>query len=358
MPKRNLHSKPFDDATNDKLELFRKYLRGWLPVFLNSPHIETLQVFDFFAGPGSDVGGSPGSPVIICEEVQAALRAATRSDVKIKIFLNELSPTKCKQLSALIKERQAVLREADFTVSNGEFHATFSAWEPLMKGKTANLLSLDQNGVQQITFPIFDKTVRTPHTDFLFFISSAMVNRFKNMPEIRNCVPVTDDDLSLMDGTNVHRILTNAHNRWIPEGLEFYLGPFSIKKGSNVYGLVFGSRHPLGIDKFLHVAWQLGGEANFDIDGDGINPEMPSLFAEYNKPTKLTRFEKDLETAILEGRVTTNKDVYIFSLRNGVLPKHARDALKEMMKKNAIQEQHLHVTYNAWENVGCEDIII
>jgi len=49
MPKRNLHGKPFDEGTKVKLDLYREYLREWLPVFINSPYVDTLQIFDFFA---------------------------------------------------------------------------------------------------------------------------------------------------------------------------------------------------------------------------------------------------------------------------------------------------------------------
>jgi hypothetical protein len=33
-PIRNLHRRPFDQGTRDKLELCREYLREWLPVFI------------------------------------------------------------------------------------------------------------------------------------------------------------------------------------------------------------------------------------------------------------------------------------------------------------------------------------
>ena len=141
-----------------------------------------------------------------------------------------------------------------------------------MHGRVANLLFLDQNGVKQITEPVFQTIVRLPKTDFIFFISSSMVNRFRSVQEIRSCVPVTEDDFSRMNGTNVHRIVADSYRRWIPDRLEYYIGSFSIRKRANVYGLVFGSGHPRGIDKFLKVAWKHGGDANFDIDQDRIDP--------------------------------------------------------------------------------------
>jgi hypothetical protein len=218
---------------------------------------------------------------------------------------------------------------------------------PNMKKDAANLFFLDQNGLDQITKSIFQSIVAMPKTDFIFFIASAMVNRFKEKHDIRKYVPITDDDLKTMKNTNVHRLLANAYRRWIPA--DYFLGSFSIKKGANVYGLVFGSGHPLGIDKFLHVAWRHGGDANFDIDEDGIDPMKPSLFDEFNKPTKIKVFEKELEKAILARILTTNKDIYIFALQNGMLASHARDALNEMVKNKKLPKQDFHISYNAWK---------
>ncbi|MFO7903844.1 MAG: hypothetical protein R6U98_14365, partial [Pirellulaceae bacterium] len=58
------------------------------------------------------------------------------------------------------------------------------------------------------------------------------------------------------------------------------LYPFTLKKGANIYGLVFGSKHPLGVEKFLDLAWsknEINGEANFDIDKD-VHKSLPTLF--------------------------------------------------------------------------------
>jgi three-Cys-motif partner protein len=68
MPKRNLHLKPFDESTCEKLGLYREYLREWLPVFIHNQHIDSIQVFDFFTGPGRDIDGTSGSPLITCEK--------------------------------------------------------------------------------------------------------------------------------------------------------------------------------------------------------------------------------------------------------------------------------------------------
>lgn len=205
MPRHDHHEKPYDEGTLVKLELFRNYIRTWLPVFIYSPFIDTIQICDFFAGPGTDLEGVPGSPVIICEEIRSALNTTHYFSSKIKIYFNEFEKEKFDQLSLVVDHYRSELAEVEFSISNGNFSDAFSTWKPLMKGK-ANLLFFDQNGFQQITQPIFETIVQLQFTDFIFFISSAMVNRFKD--ETRDYVPVNDKDFQRMNGTNVHRIVT------------------------------------------------------------------------------------------------------------------------------------------------------
>jgi len=356
MPIRNLHQKPFDEGTQDKLELYRDYLREWLPVFINGSFVDIIQIFDFFAGPGFDVHDNPGSPVITCDEIRNALTQTEKQRFKIKVYFNEKAATKFKNLSSYVEEQKISLPQVDFIAMKNDFHSAFNQWTPYMRGKVANLLFLDQNGVKQITKHVFQEIVTLPTTDFIFFISSGLVNRFRYRPEIRNCVPITNDDLSRMNGTNVHRIVAESYRRWIPDRLEYYLGSFSIRKGANVYGLIFGSRHPLGIDKFLKLAWKRGGDANFDIDNDRIDPLQPSLFSEYDKPNKISSFEKELETAVLKRHLTTNKEIYLFALQSGMLASHARKALELLVKAKKLPKQSFHVSYNAWKKPESERI--
>ena len=302
LPIRNFHKKPFDEGTLTKLELYRGYLREWLPTFINNPGIKVLQIFDFFAGPGSDLDGSPGSPLIAIDEVKSALIKNGRFDTpRVDLHFNELNNTKEAALRELIAQQPTGPSNMTSTVTRMLFKEAFLSLVPRMTGEVANLVFLDQNGIKQVSRDVIERLASLPRTDLLFFVSSALVNRFKRLPEIRGCVPIADDDFERMRGDNVHRILADAYRRWLPMTSGYFMASFSIRKGANVYGLVFGSGHPLGIDKFLRVAWKKGGDANFDIDNDGINPLEPKLFAEMDRPSKLREYENELRNAIICG---------------------------------------------------------
>src|SRR5690606_13350691 len=97
---------------------------------------------------------------------------------------------------------------------------------------------------------------------------------------------------------------------------EYYLAPFSLKKRSSVHGLIFGSNHLLGIEKFMRIAWQLDpncGEANFDIDEDGFpdsHAAIGDLFASQMVAKKVEVFQRELERLLLEAKLNSDLAVY------------------------------------------------
>ena len=65
MSSKDIFKKPFDEGTKTKLEIFRNYLKEWLPVFVAKQTIiwNNIQIFDFCSGQGKDVEGTLGSPL-------------------------------------------------------------------------------------------------------------------------------------------------------------------------------------------------------------------------------------------------------------------------------------------------------
>lgn len=135
MPIRNLHHNPFDEGTLDKLDLYRDYLREWLPVFINGPALDSINVFDFFAGPGFDVEGNPGSPVITCDEIQKAIAINQKKRVVIKAYFNEKSSDKYTNLSSYNGMLARHARKAFNLLINNKklpkqkLHISYGAWK-------------------------------------------------------------------------------------------------------------------------------------------------------------------------------------------------------------------------------------
>jgi hypothetical protein len=205
--------------------------------------------------------------------------------------------------------------------------------------QTANFLFLDQNGIKQITEDVFGKLISLKQTDFLFFISSSYIKRFGDVEEFQRYLKITKQDLDGQSYYHIHRAVLNYYRSKIPEWKKYFLAPFSIKKPSGIYGLIFGTNHTLGIEKFLNVCWKhdrLTGEANFDINNEKISRKQQSLFAEYNLPTKRQVFEHSLREKILKKELTTDKEVYLFTLNEGFLLKDANSVFRELNNEGSI----------------------
>ncbi|MCG3143187.1 MAG: hypothetical protein HONDAALG_00508 [Gammaproteobacteria bacterium] len=343
MPVKDLHSNSFDESTLTKLDIFEKYLMEWLPVFLHTKNVKKIAIWDFFAGPGCDPQKNPGSPLRILESIVKYRENIFQSTARIHVVFNDALRKKADALSAAIEGplREMIQLFRDRLVVNvisKDFQDLFNDQYSEMQGQP-NLIFLDQNGVKEVSDEVFQKLIQLERTDFLFFMSSSYLKRFATSPEMNRHFP--DLDLVKLQSSShqdVHRLILDYYRGKIPRGDKTRLYPFTLKKGTNVYGLIFGSRHPLGVEKFLKVAWdknELNGEANFDIDGDGAKLE-PSLFPNWKGFTKKQKFALELEAFIGTKQELTNREVYEFTLGEGHPASHAHEAIHELRNSRKI----------------------
>ncbi|MCD4695807.1 MAG: hypothetical protein K8S16_06160 [Bacteroidales bacterium] len=134
----------------------------------------------------------------------------------------------------------------------------------------------------------------------------------------------------------------------------YYLAPFSIKKGSNIYRLIFGSHHILGLKKILTTAWKVDperGEANFDIDEEALVENQYDLFTgETEKPKKVEIFEHELINSIKAKNLISNKDVYIYTITRGFLLKHSRKVLSHLLKEGVLLNKKVNLSYDVYND--------
>jgi three-Cys-motif partner protein len=336
MPTEDINTKPFDEETILKLDIFERYLEAWLPVFIESSFSKVL-ICDFFAGSGYDAQGQPGSPIRILRTVEKFRERILKSRTRIRVVFNDYQIDKAAKLESSIEtETRDIAGKCDGLVSveckTDEFRKLFESFEEDFHNQP-NLLFLDQYGFKEINDTIFQKLILLDTTDFLFFISSSYLRRFSDEECFRVHFPDLDPNkLRNSRHEDVHRIILEYYRNKIPSANPMKLYPFSIKKGPNIYGLIFGTKHLLGVEKFLKVAWdknKLNGEANFDIDGD-IGKRQPFLFPEMNQPTKLELFEQNVEKMIFDKGEITNQDLFHYALENGHTPRQARDIVLKL----------------------------
>ncbi len=200
---KDINSDVFPEETKLKLSIFRECFKEWFPVFLNNGHIEKIFIYDLFAGSGKDSEGTSGSPLILlqetkgengkyCEQVYKNNNKPTilfgfNEKVKKKFFLlkenveNELkSCEKTCPLGKCILSENCYIDNKDFK----ELIQSQSFLNILQNRKFGKFILLDQYGFKHITDNVFLKLVYSPFTDFIFFISSSFIRRFKDEPAV------------------------------------------------------------------------------------------------------------------------------------------------------------------------------
>jgi len=348
MSGKDLHSSSFDEATLAKLEIFQEYTKFWLPTFIES-NVDQICVYDFFAGPGFDLKEVPGSPMRILNEIKSYLPRLTQKRTKINVYFNEYKKSKFsvlkKNVQRFLDENKELEKHIEVFVSNKGFTEIFEElYEYILK--YPSLIFLDQNGIKFFSNEYLDKLEKTSQTDFLYFLSSSYVWRFGEIEEFKQYLKIDIEKAKIDPYELIHRNLINQIKAQLPTDTKLRLFPFSIKKGANIYGIVFGAKHPRAVEKFLSVVWKknpINGDANFDIDKD-IEKLQGNLFEV--RLTKKDKFRSQLIEFIKENKKVTNKMIYNFTLGKGHPITHATECLKNLKGKNINYEGHLKISFS------------
>lgn len=354
MVKKDVNSHPFVEGTITKLGIFEEYTREWIPTFVMSgtPHIG---IFDFFAGSGADSEGTAGSPIRILQKVREQIENIFKRNIKVTVHLNEYEPDsktqrKFEQLQGacelFLKDHPEVRRAIDLHIHNKDFEKLLPQLKPQIAA-FPSLVFLDQNGIKYLSPNFLSELEKMRQVDFLCFVAASHIWRFGDEPDFRKYLPIDVEELHRDGYSFVHRSFVRQLRRFLPDNSKLKLYPFSLKKGSNIYGIVFGATHPRALDKFLKVAWKANntnGEADYDIDDDSSKVQ-PHLFQE--RLTKIESFQRTINQAVKSKELRNNEETYHFCLAEGHIGRHAHDELTTMKKAGEIhfEDRSPCVTY-------------
>lgn len=352
---KNINETPFDEGTLLKLDIFRKCFREWYPVFIHDTYTKHVCVFDMFAGSGYDSAHNQGSPIILLDEARGDKRChckhiqSPNCTKQIYFCFNELKKKKFTELKENANQFLTSCKIENhcktchiltsLKLYNKPFQTLINSQainRILQRNDIGKFVLMDQYGIKEVTEDIFKMLVTSPKTDFIFFISSQTIKRFAEMDAVKNYFDVNKIHFDNSKPKQCHRIIKEYFENLLPSGKEYYLHSFTIQKGSNYYGLIFGTSHSLGMEKFLKVCWEedpLSGDSNCNIDNDY---EEGTLFYDESLSSKKIKIKQDLREKILTGQIGNNSSGLKYTLKNGCLPTLFVDVVKELKLENKL----------------------
>lgn len=356
---KNINNKAFNGETQLKLDIFRECFREWFPVFLHNRYVSHIYIYDLFAGSGTDAEGKYGSPLILLEEARgedAKHCSFIKSDNKqITFIFNEKEKTKKQEKFELLQSNvtsffskckeensceQGCIYKSHCTnksFKDGFYDDSTDFQNILSNSKFAKFLLLDQYGFSQIDNNVFNKLINSPKTDFIFFIATSFITRFKEHDNTKKYIDTNKIEFDSTKPHECHRIIANYYQLLIPANKEYYLHHFTIENGANRYGLIFGTAHTLGMEKFLKVCWKydnLAGEANMNIDG---NHKPGELFYVAGNSNKKDAVKEEIKKMVLSGLIIDNITGFKYALKQKCMPNVLSDVIKELESKNKVR---------------------
>lgn len=332
----DMHKVDFDEGTEVKLHIYRQYLNEWMPVFPKSGAAK-IQICDYFAGPGYDASGNPGSPMIAMDLIKDHRGTLASSGTKVVLRFNDMDYEKVKDLRQAVQDKidgHSLGGLVEPQISAADFEKIYSnEIKAIQAASIPSFVFIDQYGIKHVTESVFTGLCNLQRTDFMFFVSSSFFKRFAQEDEfLRHHPKVNKDEIAGCEQAHVHRKIRQYYQSMVPEKCDTKVYSFTIKKNHNIYGLIFCTAHPLGAEKFIDVAWNQNGqngEANFDLDDDAGASQL--LIFGNKRLTKKEDFEKRLRDQIINGLIKTNKEAYDLCLLEGIQPSFGKEIICKMI---------------------------
>lgn len=353
MSKKDINNKPFDEGTLLKLDIFRDCFREWFPVFVHNPSIAHIFIYDMFAGSGKDSIGMEGSPLILLNEARGSEKQhcqvlSNSQSKKVYFGFNEFDHNKKTALEALLRDNLSLCQK-DCLIKCPYNNSLFFQSEDfkilflrdnfrrvLANPKYAKFVLLDQYGFKQIDEDVFLHLVNSPTTDFIFFIASSFIRRFQTLPAVTKYFKENQIRFDESKPKECHRVIAEYYRSLVPSDKEYYIHAFTIQKGKNYYGLIFGTNHSLGMEKFVKVCWKhdtMSGESNCNIDNDYL---PGTLFFEQDNSNKKSTVKEEIEKLIMSGAITSNIQGLQYALKRGCEPKLFVEVITQLKKAGKV----------------------
>ncbi len=327
-------------------------------------HITEVNIVDFFSGLGYDSEGKKGSPIRTLDKIDSFFGILMLNNTIINLYLNEYKGYKFEALKKncndYLENHKRLKKFVRIHYSNKDFNEIYD--EIIIKTKKSpSLYIIDQSGIRFTNQKNFNTLLDLKQTDFLFFISSSFFKRFNKEKGFTQHLEIKEKDLKDNPYNFIHRIVLEKYRSLIPVNSELMIFPFSIKKRTGINGIIFGSKHILGVEKFLQIAWKknsINGEANYDIDKDNTKQQLVLNFETQTVTKKLTKiesFNEKLEEFIKAKGITTNIELYYFTYLSGHISEHANNLLRELKRLKKIT--YSGQTKISWIRVKKNDIV-
>ncbi len=345
--------------TAAKTKIYKEYIEGYLPKLLMT--WGKCLIADLFCGPGKN-GKENGSPLILLERLDYILSSdqlKKKSDKKVYVLFNE-------QDDSLVKNLNENLNKINYDKSIIDIRVKNEKYEKLLpdliripeKQKIPKFFFLDPFTYSNVKLSHLKELMNLSNPEVLLFIPIFHSYRFSNV-QIYNETHLTRvfieefTSKGMYNYENVYDFMDSIKEKLSKELNVPYVRYVLIDGGGSKNALFLLTKHQKGMLLMNKIAFK---KTN---DGKSIKIKTESvgnLFEIKETSVIFEQFKEELKEYIKKEN-TTNCDIVDFTIKKGLLPKHAKENLVNLHKANCIKvfdENQIEIHNNLKWNIADE----
>ncbi len=332
-----------------KVELYTTYFSTYLNILSRVEYINKIHIYDLMCGEGVYKDKSKGSPVALIEKIKDHYFSHKKTCPNIKLWFNDNGISEIDTSKKKI-ERVREIVSKKFKPNNVEVEYTdknYLELYPIIKNKLDSLnnekalLFIDPYGYKEIKPPHIKDFLIGGNAEIILFLPVSHMYRFAKKSlsndDFPSGIPLKEfleslfaANRKLEDSNSVMGFIENLKQsfRGFLKEYTIFTDTFTIERNrNNIFSLFFFTSNALGFEKMLDAKWHLD-----ENRGKGFRiSSQQSLFSE----SDLSNYPAKLKEYIQSGIQPTNKDIYLFGLLNGFLPKHTVVVFRNWQKTDS-----------------------
>ncbi len=333
-----------------KVDLFKRYFSIYLNVISRTSFVNKIYLYDLFAGEGRYSDGEKGSPVVAMECIASHYFNNGSTCPNIDVWRNDFSKSQIETDKFKIDRVKDFVDKiyrpdnvnVDFTkIDSSQILSEIDTRLNKLKKDERALLFIDPWGYKDIKPKELKSILANGKTEIILFLPISFMYRFANKALIDEGfaggkpleeflkelfvgkMPDTNNQIKFIDAIKEEfKIYTSLK----------YVDTFTIEReNNNFFCLFFFTNNKTGYSKMLDAKWKFDEQSGraFELKHNPLQTSMFDAVTEVDYVSQIKDFLKFRKSA-------TNQELFDYGLEKGFLPKHTKQVLDELKKKDSL----------------------
>lgn len=323
-----------------KVELLKRYIGRYVNILAMSP-FENIRIYDMFCGVGLYPNGGKGSPIAILDAIKQCLGTNFNKSKTPSHFFCHFND----EDNAHMTQAKKAVEDQGYKFSSWVEHTfTNEAYQQLIPVVVKEIATsrnarafvfIDPYGYTDVSLNEIKALLDTGKGEVLLFWPMQFMYRFSSS----GTPPSLERILMELFGSGAREFdgpldfieqSKQGLRQWMGENT--FVESFTIQKdAATAFAMFFFGRNEKGLEAMLQAKWEVDEEYGQGWSFEDTQPRQLDIFPVLAK----NQYAEELTQFVTESP-RTNRDIYLFTLRQAHLPTHTNDVLRSLQKSGRI----------------------